>query len=285
MKIVTPPEPVEITPFWIETIRRLCPHRPRVAPKQARRVLMLSVSTGYQHWVIPHTAEIVKALAETSGAFAVEETEDPESFTAENLARFDAVVFNNTCPKPPTRDIFLDILGEERRAEELRRSTIAYIADGGALISLHGGIIAFNGRSDWDEMHGGVFDNHPAQQELVLDLVEPAHPLAAAFDGKPLVHVDEPYLFTGTYGETRFRPLLVMDKDRLEMGEGKSRPSAPCYTAWIRRHHAGRVFYCSPSHNAQSFYDPRLLQFVLDGAQYAVGDLECDDTPLNGGGR
>jgi hypothetical protein len=40
------------------------------------------------------------------------------------------------------------------------------------------------------------------------------------------------------------------------------------------------VFYVSPSHNAQSFEDKRLLKFFLDGAQYVLGDLECDDVPL-----
>jgi hypothetical protein len=38
--------------------------------------------------------------------------------------------------------------------------------------------------------------------------------------------------------------------------------------------------YASPSHNAQSFENPQLLQFFLDGMQYVVGDVKCDDSPL-----
>ena len=52
------------------------------------------------------------------------------------------------------------------------------------------------------------------------------------------------------------------------------------YISWIKPHGEGRVFYCSPSHNAQSFENPQLLQFMLNGIQYALGDLKCDDSVL-----
>ncbi|MEM9326907.1 MAG: hypothetical protein AAGA85_14670, partial [Bacteroidota bacterium] len=51
------------------------------------------------------------------------------------------------------------------------------------------------------------------------------------------------------------------------------------YVSWIKRHGEGRVFYVSPSHNAQTMEDPRMLKFYLDGAQYVLGDLICDDSP------
>ncbi|WP_332910548.1 hypothetical protein [Algoriphagus boritolerans] len=40
------------------------------------------------------------------------------------------------------------------------------------------------------------------------------------------------------------------------------------------------MMYISPSHNAQSFENPDLLQFYLDGMQYVAGDVECDETPI-----
>ncbi|NOR75818.1 MAG: ThuA domain-containing protein, partial [Draconibacterium sp.] len=52
------------------------------------------------------------------------------------------------------------------------------------------------------------------------------------------------------------------------------------YVSWIKRHGKGRVFFVSPSHNAQSFEDVRLLKFYLDGIQYVTGDFKCDDTPI-----
>jgi type 1 glutamine amidotransferase len=50
------------------------------------------------------------------------------------------------------------------------------------------------------------------------------------------------------------------------------------YVAWIKPHGKGRVFYCSPSHFPESYESPTMLQFLLDGIQYAAGDLECDDS-------
>jgi len=52
------------------------------------------------------------------------------------------------------------------------------------------------------------------------------------------------------------------------------------YVAWISAHGNGRVFYVSPSHNGSAYTMPALLQFYLDGIQYALGDLDCDDSPI-----
>ncbi|TNF43279.1 MAG: ThuA domain-containing protein, partial [Cytophagales bacterium] len=50
--------------------------------------------------------------------------------------------------------------------------------------------------------------------------------------------------------------------------------------AWIRPEGKGKVMYASPSHNAQSYDNPQLLQFILDGMQYVAGDVKCDETPV-----
>ena len=49
--------------------------------------------------------------------------------------------------------------------------------------------------------------------------------------------------------------------------------------AWIQQVGKGHVFYCSLGHNRHIFWDPALLQFCLDGIQYALDDLKADATP------
>jgi hypothetical protein len=49
--------------------------------------------------------------------------------------------------------------------------------------------------------------------------------------------------------------------------------------AWIQQVGKGRVCYCSFGHEGRIFGAPRILQFYLDGIQYALGDLEADATP------
>jgi type 1 glutamine amidotransferase len=54
--------------------------------------------------------------------------------------------------------------------------------------------------------------------------------------------------------------------------------------SWIRRQGKGRVFYSGLGHGAEVFSNPQMLQHLLAGIQYALGDLVADDAP-NATGR
>ena len=51
--------------------------------------------------------------------------------------------------------------------------------------------------------------------------------------------------------------------------------------SWIREYGKGRVFYTSLGHNAHIYWNAPLLQHMLAGIQYALGDLQADATPSN----
>lgn len=274
---------------WVSTIEDIAPSGSKVEPAKTRKVLVFDRFTGFNHWVTPHTSQVVKVLGEKSGAYETVITQDYSCFEAKNLKKYDAVVLNNNCSKGPRRDQFLDMLDEDtklseeekiKKAAELEKNLISYVKKGGGLMVVHGAIVMQNNSMPFSEMVGGSFDYHPPQQEVTLELADPGHPLVEAFDGKPFVHNDEPYLFKNAYEKKNFRPLLFMDTDKLK---NKRKPIEDNirYVAWIKKHGKGRVFYVSPSHNAQSFEDVRLLQFYLDGTQYVLGDLKCDDSPMN----
>jgi type 1 glutamine amidotransferase len=227
--------------------------------------------------------------------------DDIEVFLPTNLAKYDAVVLNNTCPDREDRDVFRDVLinkldeyggayagrsleQREALARELFNSLVRYVADGGGLVVLHGGIANFNYSDEFSELVGGSFDYHPPQQEVILKPVDASHPLLSPFNGEPFVHHDEPYLFNRAYPALNFHPLLEMDVSNLStLKQFDEIRSMPRYAAWIKRHGEGRVFYCSPAHNPASFEDPALLGFILRGIQYATGDLECPDAPIGTG--
>lgn len=280
-------KPFELTDAWKTKIRALAPDTARVTPKKEHKVLLFSVFTGFDHWVIPHTDAVIEILADKTGACQVVQTADVTWFTPKRLAGFDAVILNNNCSIGPKRDLLYDALKKAglpeaqcaARAAELEKNLIDYVAAGHGLLSLHGAIVMQNNSEAFSEMMGGSFDYHPAQQPVQLDLVDPAHPLVKAFDGKPFIHVDEPYLFKNAYTQLNFRPLLSMDLAKLTPPKGKTL-SGTRYVSWIKRHGQGRVMYISPSHNAQSFEQPALLQFYLDGLQYVLRDLNCDDSPI-----
>lgn len=281
-------ESFEVTADWKNKINQLAPEGVQDAPVQKPKILLFSVSTGFYHWVIPHTDEVIKILAEKTGVFNVQQSNDINVFQKNELAKYDAIILNNNCPERPRRNIFYDMLESDSNISENKKLQLAagyeenlfdFVEKGGGLMAIHGGIIFLNENMKFSKMLGGSFDYHPKQQKIEVMPVDPDHPMVRAFNGEPLIHIDEPYLFKNAYHDYHFRPLLWMDASELE-GLKKPLKKNVQYVSWIKRFGEGRVFYVSPSHNAQSFEDPRLLKYYLDGIMYVTGNLECDDSPL-----
>ena len=281
-KIVPP------TPEWKAKIKSLAPAKPRATPAKPRKVLVFSLATGYCHAVIPHVQSVMDTLA-TTGAFEVTHSVDIDVFQPDSLQQFDAVVLNNTCSKGPGRNMFMDVLNtrkdltDDQRKEQaaaLEKSLTDFVAGGKGVVGVHGGVTFLNSSEAFGGMMGGTFKMHPKRQDITLTPVDPKHPLVAAFKGEPFRHNDEPYLFAKPYAEMNFRPLLEMDVAALDAKAQKQMAGDRRYVSWIKTHGKGRVFYVSPSHQPESYESARMLQFYLDGIQYALGDLECDDSPV-----
>lgn len=281
--VVPPPDGA-----WKAKIAAAAPAHARVKPKQPRKVLLCSLATGYCHDVIPHVKIVVDTLAKT-GAFEVTHSDEISMFEPASLARFDAVILNNTCTNKPARNWFVDVLAKDKsldaaqraaKAIQLEKSLLDFVSSGKGVVAIHGAIVFLNESPEFGEMMGGSFVLHPKLEELTLNLVEPEHPLLKAFEGKPFTHLDEPYLFNKAYDDKNFRPLLEIDQGTLDKQAQKALQGDRRYVAWIKPHGKGRAFYCSPSHRPETYEDPRMLQFYLDGIQYALGDLACDDAPI-----
>ncbi|WP_339706408.1 ThuA domain-containing protein [uncultured Kriegella sp.] len=280
-------ESFEVSDEWISKIEKLAPSKATVKA-DVKKVLVFSQHTGFYHWTAPLNVEMLKVLGTKSGAFEITNSYDIDSFDTDNLKAYDAVVLNNCNPAGPKRDLFWDLLqknsnlSDEKIAalsKKYENNLLDYVAKGGGLLILHGAITVQNNSMEFSKMTGGSFDYHPKQQEMHLKEYDKKHPLVKAFKGKGLTHVDEPYFFKNAYFDYNFRPLLYIEIDKLK-GMKKEVDQKVNYVAWIKRHGQGRVFYTSPSHNAQSLDNPELLQFLLDGMQYVVGDLKCDDSPI-----
>ncbi|TFV97960.1 ThuA domain-containing protein [Algoriphagus kandeliae] len=275
---------------WNQKIQQIAPSQTRFPYSAKKKILVFSLHTGFEHWVIPHTEEMIKILGEKSGAFEVTGSKDIELFELENLKEFDAIVLNNTCSKPDHRNLFWDQLSFEsdedsvilmKKALQLEKNLIDYVKSGGGLMVLHGGITTQNKSQAFSDLVGGSFDYHPPQQSINVQVEDSTHPLTQAFSSGSFVHVDEPYFYMNAYEKMDFRPLLYFNNQEIKnQRKGKEMSSGKTYAAWIRSEGKGKVFYAAPSHNAQSFENPELLQFFLDGLQYIVGDVACDDSPI-----
>ncbi len=281
-------EPFEVSRVWLSEMESLAPTEPTVKTNGKKQILIFSLHTGFDHWTIPHTEAIIKLLGEKSGAYRVTTSKDIDMFNEKMLKNFDAIVLNNTCSTTEHRNIFLDIYRQDSTLSDARQKLLAkkmennllnFVKNGKGLVVLHGGITMLNKSDAFSKMVGGSFDYHPKQQEIQVALVDAEHPLVSAFDGKGFSHVDEPYFFNNAYEKMNFRPLLSMNSNKIEGKRSESKTNTQ-YLSWIKKHGRGRVFFSSPSHNPQSYNNPKLLQFLLDGLQYATGDLKCDDSPI-----
>jgi len=281
---ITPP-----TPQWIAALTEKAPAKATIAAEK-RHVLVFSLKTGFNHLVMPHVDRVFEVLGEKSGAYETDVTVDIERLMPDALMPYDVLVLNNNCSKGPRRNLFLDELEsnsryqglteEQRqaRSDALEQSLLDFVADGKGLVVIHGAPVLLNNSERFTEMVGAAFDYHPPNQEVTVRTVDKWHPLVAAFRDKgPFIHRDEPYCFNGAYEKLNFRPLLSMDVENLNDPRGRVQDMVR-YVAWIKPHGKGRVFYCSPSHFPESYVSTTMLQFLLDGVQYAAGDYQCDDS-------
>ena len=283
------------TPQWQAAVEQAAPAKPTVQTTK-RKVLVFSRFTGFDHKVIPHVNRVFEILGAKSGAFDTTVSLDLEALTPESLKAFDVLVLNNNCSKSPRRNLLLDILEtdakyqgltateRETKAKAFEQSLLDFVAGGKGLVVVHGAPTLLNNSAQFTDMVGGAFYYHPPNQEVTVRTVDAGHPLVAAFRGKePFIHRDEPYCFNGPYAKFDFHPLLVIDTKGLRDPKGDAGKLVR-YVAWIKPYGKGRVFYCSPSHFPESYTSPTLLRFLLDGTQYASGDLKCDDSPRGAAG-
>jgi uncharacterized protein len=283
-------EPIPLDDAWKQKIYELAPEDTGAPVAKKHRVLLFSLFTGFEHWAIPHVDYVMKTLGEKSGAYEVTHSNDIAVFEKKNLKHFDAVILNNNCSVGDRRNLFYDALStanpnlsEEKamkKAAKLESNLLSFVKKGGGLVSVHGGIVMQNNSPEFSKMLGGSFDYHPPQQVLELKVFDLGHPVTNPFHGKSFIHVDEAYFFKNAYKDKNFRPLLYMDIAKIDRVKHETEDTV-AYVSWIKTFGKGRVFYTSPSHNAQSYENPVMLLFYLNGIQYALGDMKCDDSPIN----
>jgi type 1 glutamine amidotransferase len=140
---------------------------------------------------------------------------------------------------------------------------------------------------EFNNMIGGFFKFHWNDgQEIVYKIDEADHPLNAPFRSlkEPLLIADETYTFgRETYSRKNLRVLTSVDYDRMS-AEDKAKEQFPrddgdYALSWIKRDGKGRVFYMAHGHNESVYAVTPLLEHLLYGMQYALGDLEADDRP------
>lgn len=232
------------------------------ADTNAWRVLVYSKTLGYRHDSITNGVQAIRELGAKNG-FAVEATEDSNTLTATNLARFRAVVF-------------LSVTGDVLSAEQ-EQALSGYVENGGGLASIHGAIFGPSACEDhWEWYHevcGCAFTNHSAIVPATVVIEEPRQPSTLGLPAR-WQRADEWYNFTGS---PRGKSRVLATVDESTYAGGKMGADHPI--AWCRKSGKGYFWYTAMGHTPECFQEPLLLQHILGGIETVAGKKQADFTP------
>ena len=247
-------------------------------PKKARKILCFWRCEGFIHTSIPFCNYALQKTAEATNAYQVDLADEYSVFTEENLKQYDAILFNNTTNLVPD--------------ESQQKAILDFVNEGKGIIGFHAAADNFKKWEEGIALIGGVFNGHPwgAGGTWAFKLDDPDHPLNAAFGGKGFWHKDEIYWYKheSFQGREKLRVLMSLDMSKprnlepLKKKKPEEKANVDVPVSWIREIGKGRLFYTNLGHNDGTFWNKTVLQHMLDGMQYAMGDLEADAVPSSG---
>jgi type 1 glutamine amidotransferase len=138
---------------------------------------------------------------------------------------------------------------------------------------------------EFNTMIGGFFKFHWLDPtHIVYKIDDPGSPLTAMFRPAPFAVDDETYTFSvRTWSRHNLHVLTSIDYSKMseadKLKEDYPRPDHDYGLSWIRREGKGRVFYEAHGHDERVYAMTPMLEHLLAGIQYAVGDLKADDSP------
>lgn len=265
-------QPPRLSDDDVKTIEAALPGSAGATARSPRRILVFWRCEGFFHGDGIAAANLALGkMGSKTGAFAVDCSDDYAVFEPANLARYDAVVLNNTTqlefPKP-----------------EMKQALLDFVRGGKGLVGIHAAADNFYNWPEGAAMVGGLFDGHPwgGSGTWAFRLDDPEHTLNRAFGGKGFMLQDEVYQYRDPYTREDRRILLTLDLSDPATGavkKGVKRTDKDFAVAWIKTEGKGRVFFSGLGHGRNVFMEPAVLKFYLDGIQYALGDLEADASP------
>ena len=269
------------------------PTKAPVTPKQPRKVLVLCKAAGFVHSSIPLAAETVKAMGEKTGAYAATITYDSADITSANLAQYDAIVLDSTTLA------FLDDPKDEAATAARRKALLDFVRGGKGLVGIHAAIDTYHTAEqrgpgaapptgtwpEFNKMVGGYFKFHWVYpQALTVKIDDPKSPLTSMFHGQEFQIHDETYTMAqDSFSRKNVHVLTSVDyakmSDEDKAKETNKRTDGDYALSWIHHEGQGRVFIEVLGHSEHIYANTPMMEHLLAGLQYAIGDLKADDSP------
>lgn len=239
---------------------------PAAAAAKVKRLLIVSVTKGYEHKSIPVAEKVIRQLGEASGSFTVDFARTDEDLAAKMtpaaLKNYDGVLFASTTGTLPLPD---------------KEAFLNWIRAGHAFIGIHAATDTFLGDKPFIDMIGGEFLVHGPQLKVVLNVDDGRHASTRHFD-KTYEIFDEIYTFKN-YDRRRVHMLLSLDKNPNK--NDKENFEKPGYypIAWCHNYGKGRVFYTALGHREDVLESEMFKKHLLGGIQWAFKQAKGSASP------
>ena len=278
---------------------------------EPKKLLLVTVTTGFRHSSIPTAEKVITKLARESGAFTVDLVQQPpnkpnppkkpqnptpedEAKYKEDLEKYKAEdakwqaevkkVLEKLSPdnlKKYDGVIFANTTGDLPLPD--RQAFIDWIKEGHAFIGMHSASDTFHGFKAYIEMLGGEFKSHGAQASVECINEDPQHCSCKHLSQQWPVF-DEIYIMKNFNRDT-VHTLLGLDK------EPNNKTPGYYPVSWCKEFGKGKVFYTSLGHREDIWDDETPANFkrqnspdvsrayqkhILGGIKWAVG-LEPGD--------
>ena len=276
-------------------IKAAAPAAPTARPAQPRRVLVFTESAKelenaekqqgmkfVPHPSAPHCALAVAAIGEKTGAFTATIEIDPKVFTADGLKGFDAIVLANVYLESKLFKTPRDLGPNEAPVYQARQKAVMdFVNNGKGIVGFHNAACTALGWPEFSKMIGGTHDGQAwwSHEAVPIKLDDPKSPLNEPFGGVVFRVDDDIYTFTAPYSRESLHVLLSVDTDEARTSTTAERADGDYPVSWVRAQGLGRVFYTSLGHEPATFRNAKFLRHVLNGIQFALGDLKADASP------
>lgn len=227
---------------------------------KALNVLVYSSTNGFRHKCIPIALQTLSEIAETEN-WTIYQTEDSLFFTANNLAKFDVLVFLQTSG---------DILGSEQK-----QMVETFVETGSGLVTIHSGTITEYNWEWYGKAIGAYFIGHPPVQQARLVIEDKNHPATSFFPADTWVIEDEWYSFDRN-PRNDVHVLISIDESSYNVN-GNRKADRPDLRmgdhplVWYRFVGDGRVFQTALGHPVELYADTLFRKHLAGAINWGGG--------------
>jgi uncharacterized protein len=281
---------------------------PATAADAPKKLLLVTVTTGFRHSSIPTAEKVLGKLAKESGAFTIDLVQQPANEprqpqkpkdkepTAEQMAQYDEALAKYKAAKadwdaavkqvltklsPANLEsydgvIFANTTGDLPLPDP--DAFLKWLGTGKAFIGMHSATDTFHGFRPYIEMIGGEFRTHGAQATVDCQNEDTTAPCCRHLNPNWTVH-DEIYLMKN-FDPNKVHRLLGLNN------EPNTNAEVYCPIAWCKDYGKGKVFYTSLGHREDMWDDQTdpgfkrensteislaYQQHILGGIKWALG--------------